>query len=149
MTVPPVQAVRARTEMKSVSASGFDAAWVSPSISGASANASVSRKDKHVPAALKTKRASKDKPAHPRPVSVSRSAHTGPSPTGALMVGSGTGVDEEAVKRDLEIMEDVEKEDARALLQWCEERSLREELENFPKDGDLSNLGKRSGQLSN
>jgi len=65
------------------------------------------------------------------------------------MVGSGTGVDEEAVKRDLEIMEDVDKEDARALLQWCEERSLREELENFPKDGDLSNLGKRSGQLSN
>ena len=44
---------------------------------------------------------------------------------GKLMVGFGTGFDEEAVKHDLEVMERVEKEDARKLLQWCEKRSQR------------------------
>ena len=43
--------------------------------------------------------------------------------SGKLTVGSGTGFDEEAVKRDLEAMERVEKEDARKLRQWCEKRS--------------------------
>ena len=58
-----------------------------------------------------------------------------------LTVGSGTGFDEEAVNRDLAIMEGVEKEDANTLRQWCEVRGLRDDIEKFPKDGKPSDLG--------
>jgi hypothetical protein len=58
-----------------------------------------------------------------------------------LTVGSGTGFDEEAVKRDLTIMEGVEKEDANKLRRWCDVRGLREDIEKFPKDGKPSDLG--------
>ena len=58
-----------------------------------------------------------------------------------MTVGSGTGFDEEAVKRDLAIMEGVEKEDANKLRQWCEVRGLRDDIEKFPKDGKPSDLG--------
>ena len=94
--------------------------------------------------------------------------------TSALTVGCGTGFDEEAVKRDLDIMKVADKDDADALLQWCEkrslregsasdvstvssspntdediidERSLRDEIENFPKDGDPSDLGDLFSEL--
>ena len=37
-----------------------------------------------------------------------------------MTVGHGSGFDEEAVRRDLETMAMVERDDAAALLAWCE-----------------------------
>jgi len=64
--------------------------------------------------------APKSKPAHHS--SKSRPVGAEPSPTSALTVGFGNGFDEEALKRDLEAIETVEKEDARKLLEWCEKK---------------------------
>jgi hypothetical protein len=64
--------------------------------------------------------APKSKPAHHS--SKSRPVGAEPSPTSALTVGFGIGFDEEAVKRDLEAIEIVEKEDDRKLLKWCEKK---------------------------
>ena len=90
-TVPPVLVVRAKTEVKSVSPS------------------------------LTTQAGVKEKQAHPRPVSVRSPSLTGSSTPGVLTVGSGTGVDEEAVQRDLETMAIVERLEAASLLAFCEE----------------------------
>jgi tetratricopeptide (TPR) repeat protein len=38
-------------------------------------------------------------------------------------------------------MEGVEEEDANKLRHWCEVRSLRDDIEKFPKDGKPSDLG--------
>jgi hypothetical protein len=38
-------------------------------------------------------------------------------------------------------MEGVEEEDANKLRHWCEVRSLRDDIEKFPKDGEPSDLG--------
>jgi hypothetical protein len=58
-----------------------------------------------------------------------------------LTVGFGTGFDEEAVNRDLAIMEEVDEDDAHKLRQWCEVRGLRDDIDEFPKDGKPSDLG--------
>jgi len=119
----------------SATSTGLPSAQASPQVSSSAAASSVSAASIGSPSAR----------ASPRVSSLAAAASVSAvSPTvsnSVLTVGSGTGFDEEAVKRDLAIMEGVEEEDANKLRHWCEVRSLRDDIEKFPKDGKPSDLG--------
>ena len=98
---------------------GLTNARASPQDSSSAAATSVSDASTGSPGARASPRVSSSTAA----TLVSAASPT--ASTSALTVGSGNGFDAGAVRRDLKIMENVDREDAKALLQWCEERSDR------------------------